>query len=87
MSLKFEYLGGNCPVQSEGKFDDLDFYFRARGQHWSIELIDPTTLQTVFEMRVLYCDDNYGAGWIPRDEAFIIIVSTYFKWKRNMLPR
>lgn len=86
MSLKFEYLGGNCPVQAEGKFDDLDFYFRARGQYWSITISDPTTLKTVIEMRMLYCEDDYGAGWMPRNEAFIIIVSTYFKWKRNMLP-
>ncbi len=87
MSLTFSYLGGNCPVQSEGMFDEYEFYFRARGQHWSIELIDPNTLKTVFEMRVEYGEGGFSAGWMPHDEAFMIIVSQYFKWKKGLLPR
>lgn len=36
MTLHIEWLGGNCPVQSEGTVDGKPFYFRARGEHWSM---------------------------------------------------
>ena len=29
-------LGGNCPVQAEGTINGNAFYFRARGQSWSL---------------------------------------------------
>lgn len=31
-------LGGNCPVQADGEIDGVPFYFRARGERWSIEI-------------------------------------------------
>ena len=34
--LKIDMLGGNCPVQAEGTIDGRPFYFRARGQSWSM---------------------------------------------------
>ena len=84
MSLKFFYLGGNCPVQGEGMYDEYEFYFRARGEHWAIELTDPETQNIVMTLRVKYDKGGqFGAGWMPRDEAFLIIVSQYFKWKRD----
>lgn len=85
MPLTIEYLGGNCPVQSEGMFDDYQYYFRARGQHWSIELTDPTNLIPILMIKVQYGDSDFAAGWMPRDDAFKIIVSTYFKWKAGLL--
>ena len=29
---------GNCPVQCSGTVDGLPFYFRARGEHWSLDI-------------------------------------------------
>jgi hypothetical protein len=29
-------LGGNCPVQAEGTINGKPFYFRARGEAWSL---------------------------------------------------
>ena len=29
-------IGGNCPVQAEGRIDGLPLYFRARSSHWSL---------------------------------------------------
>lgn len=84
MGLKIDYLGGNCPVQSEGRFDSYEYYFRARGEHWSLELTDPTTLNNVMTLRVRYeRPGKYAAGWMTSQEAFLIIVSQYFKWKRD----
>lgn len=33
-----ECFGGFCPVQGSGKIDDQSWYFRARGQHWSLTI-------------------------------------------------
>jgi hypothetical protein len=33
-----DYLGGNCPVQAEGTINGRRFYFRARWEHWSLEI-------------------------------------------------
>ena len=30
--------GGKCPVQAEGRIDEVPFYFRARGDAWSLEV-------------------------------------------------
>lgn len=33
-----ECFGGFCPVQGSGKIDDQSWYFRARGEHWSLTI-------------------------------------------------
>ena len=37
LGIVLETYGGNCPVQIEGSFDGLRFYFRARGFGWSFQ--------------------------------------------------
>ncbi|MDM9627386.1 hypothetical protein QTL95_15870 [Rhizobium sp. S152] len=36
-NVRLDDLAGYCPVQAEGQFDGLYFYFRARGSHWRFE--------------------------------------------------
>ena len=36
--ITIDYLGGNCPVQAEGTVNGKPFYFRARGEHWSMSI-------------------------------------------------
>lgn len=33
-----DWLGGNCPVQAEGAINGKPFYFRARGESWSLSI-------------------------------------------------
>jgi len=81
-------FGGNCPVQAEGELDGAFWYFRARGDGWSI------TVHTDPEQRYYYCDspplyayeEEYGAGpfdagWMPREEAAAFIVRELSKWR------
>ncbi|MFS2150644.1 hypothetical protein [Rhizobium sp. Rhizsp42] len=35
--FRLDELAGWCPVQAEGVFDGLHFYFRARGSYWRFE--------------------------------------------------
>jgi hypothetical protein len=68
VEIEIRYLGGNCPVQGEGTINGKKFYFRARGEHWSLGVgADP-----VGEPE-WYHEKPYGvwpdAGWMPLDEA------------------
>lgn len=86
MALIIEDLGGNCPVQAEGFFDGVPFYFRARGSHWSLTVgvAGETQLTEWFEE---YCDDPYGAGWMEEEEARQFIQKCYDEWVLVDRPR
>ncbi len=76
--LNIVSLGGHCPVQAEGFVDGFPFYFRARGNHWSMTIAN----RVDFPQEDLYhgCPDawyyeeKYGegpfdAGWMELSEA------------------
>lgn len=72
--IKIDYLGGNCPVQSEGLIDGKPYYFRARGDGWSIGIGgDPVAAPEWSH------EEDYGewpsAGWMPQWEALSFIAS------------
>jgi hypothetical protein len=62
-------LGGNCPVQAEGTINDQPFYFRARGDHWSLNI---GGADLILNPTWHYAED-YGqwpdAGWMSKEEA------------------
>lgn len=79
--IGIEYLGGNCPVQSEGTIDGKRFYFRARGEHWSLD-VHPTAdgdYLSWSDHDIAWChreawgDGPYAAGWMPEDVARMMI--------------
>lgn len=72
-----DWLGGNCPVQAEGSIDGRRFYFRARGEHWSIA-VHPTATDEYehwprdaaeWRHEEEWGDGPYAAGWMPEDVA------------------
>lgn len=71
--LVIEYLGGKCPVQGEGEVDGEEFYFRSRGDSWSMSIGGPD----VIGEPKWYYEEDYGqwpdAGWISEDEALSFI--------------
>jgi hypothetical protein len=76
MDLKFEYLGGYCPVQAEGTINGCPFYFRARGNHWSFYVSDEgkkPLSEPTFERREKWGNKPFAAGYMPEKEAKRII--------------
>lgn len=71
-----DFIGGNCPVQAEGTIDGKRFYFRARGDSWSLE-VHPTSgggyLEWPDDPEVWRYEEDYGvwpdAGWMEESEA------------------
>lgn len=70
-----KYLGGNCPVQAEGIVDGQPFYFRARGDEWSLDIGPEDQWHGYGCWRI---ERDYGsgfdAGWMHRHEALGFIV-------------
>lgn len=81
--------GGNCPVQIEGTIDGRPFYFRARGEHWSLE-IHPTAdggylswPEDDAEWRIgaEWGDGPFVAGWMPIETALAIVEAGCALWR------
>jgi hypothetical protein len=63
---------GNCPVQAEGYFLGYYFYFRARGEHATIEFSkEEYGLEVVYY--ILTETDEYMAGWLPKWKCRLLI--------------
>lgn len=67
-------IGGNCPVQAEGTIDGEPFYFRARGQRWSIGIGGDTVMKPDWYYEQPYGEQQFDAGWMSVDEARAFIV-------------
>ncbi len=82
--LEITSLGGNCPVQGEGFIDGYPFYFRARGESWSLEISKRGDSEVAlgndakFELEVWgwYGEpgEMFGAGWMEIEEAEKLII-------------
>jgi hypothetical protein len=69
VDIEIDWLGGNCPVQAEGRINNQPFYFRARGDEWSLRIGGDEPVSNP-EWRY---EEPYGqwpdAGWMTEDEA------------------
>ena len=75
LPYKITMIGGNCPVQAKGAVNGRAFYFRARGEHWSMEIGDDPPN---FNVENWYYDEEYpgskyDAGWMEEEEALALI--------------
>jgi hypothetical protein len=87
MKLNIDWIGGNCPVQSEGTVDGKPYYFRARGEHWSMGIGGDPVGEPEWYWREKYSDDDFVAGWMTEEEAVHFInqaAADYAAGKRGM---
>lgn len=68
--LNIDQIGGNCPVQAEGDVGGKPFYFRARGEHWSMSIGgDDVIGNPAWYYEEEYPHGPFSAGWMSIDEA------------------
>lgn len=68
--IHVKYLGGNCPVQSEGTIDGKEFYFRARHNHWSMSIGgDDLIGKPDWYYEEDYGEEPFSAGWMSQAQA------------------
>lgn len=69
-AIHVEWMGGNCPVQAEGTIGGEPFYFRARGEHWSMSIGGrDVILEPKWRHEEPYPGGQFDAGWMPQWEA------------------
>lgn len=82
-NFEIESLGGNCPVQAEGIVDGQPFYFRARGNAWSMSIGGDVYCQPDW-----YMEETYGrwpdAGWMSEEEAMAFIEKSVASYRKEM---
>lgn len=71
--IQIKYLGGYCPVQAEGTIDGKPFYFRARGEHWSIGIGGEPIGDPDWYYEQDYGDGAFDASWMEHSEALNFI--------------
>jgi hypothetical protein len=78
-------LGGACPVQAEGTINGHPFYFRYRGDEWSLTIApkngDPMDIDHAVYYRSRH--DHTGEifnGWMEDDEVREIISACAREW-------
>lgn len=83
-AIEIEFIGGRCPVQSEGRIGGQPFYFRARWQHWYIGIggSDPWDSPQWFHEEP-YGNGAHDAGYMTVDEARALIVREARRYLAN----
>lgn len=69
MSIEIASLGGSCPVEGEGTIDGKPFYFRARGERWTIGIGGEPVGEPEWLHNQPYGDEAFAAGYMSEDEA------------------
>ena len=72
-AIEIDYIGGICPVQAEGMIGNVKWYFRARGQSWSMRVGGDPICRPDVCFDGDYGDNPYAAGWMPQYVALEII--------------
>jgi hypothetical protein len=79
-------IGGNCPVQAEGDVDGHEFYFRARGNYWRMNIGGEVVCNPEWSYEEPYGDEPYAAGWMSEDEARAFIAKAVRLWAERRQP-
>lgn len=81
LDIDIQTIGGNCPVQAEGTVNGVAFYFRARGEHWSMSIggVDVIGAPEWFYEEE-YPGGAYKAGWMEQSEAVAFIEQAAKMW-------
>jgi hypothetical protein len=80
-TVVIDKIGGNCPVQAEGTIAGQPFYFRARGEHWSIGIGGDVVGDPDWYHEEEYSDEQFAAGWMTEAEARAFIEKAAEKYQ------
>ena len=82
-SIIIDMISGNCPVQAEGMIDGAPFYFRARGEHWSIGIGGDVVAEPDWYYEEEYPGGAFAAGWMSAAEARAFIAQAAERYARR----
>lgn len=75
---------GQAPVQAHGLIDGEEFYFRSRGEHWSMSIGGAE----IYQSPRWYYEERYGtwpeAGSISEEQAYAFIAQAAIKFRAGL---
>jgi len=80
--IEIDFLGGNCPVQAEGRINGQRFYFRSRGQSWTLG-IGGELIETPAWEHAEWYGEWPEAGWITTEQAEAFIRQAAERYARG----
>lgn len=90
LAIVFDQIGGTCPLQAEGPFDQHRFYFRARYSHWqfhawigSDHYLDSENREE-WVVEPSYGTDMFEAGWMHHHEAIHFICDSVEEYRAQI---
>lgn len=72
MNLQIHSIGGVCPLQAEGTIENKPFFFRARGNRWTLGIGG----EPVLKPESFYSGSIPDAGWMSEAAARELIETT-----------
>jgi len=81
--LTIRELGGMCPVQGFGTVNDSEWYFRARGNSWTLDVDDKQVLCGAFHDAD--GGSQFAAGYMPIMHALKCIMVGLGEWADAMI--
>ncbi len=73
MKVHIQTIGGACPIQAEGTINNTPFFFRARGNRWTLGIGG----EDLIGNPTWFYNGNYEeAGWMSQEEAKRLIEET-----------
>jgi hypothetical protein len=85
-SIIYDWIGGNCPLQAEGWIDGLKFYFRARGNRWTLDIGGDPLSHPDWSIEQPYGSEPFAAGWMSEDEAKAFIEYGAAQYRASLKP-
>ncbi len=77
LNIKIETIGGNCPVQAYGTIFGTAFYFRARGQSYSLAIgeypVEIPKYREGWYVNKSWGEREFDAGYMPVNLALLLI--------------
>ena len=77
LNIKVESIGGQCPVQAHGTILGTEFYFRARGQAYSLAIgedpVDIPEYRKGWYVKKSWGEHEFDAGYMPVNIALLLI--------------
>ena len=86
MSLHIEYIAGNCPVQSEGRYYGRSFYMRARGERMQMHIAtNDSFVEALADDGAWYYEEDFdrgpfAAGWAKSHECLAFMARAFAAW-------
>lgn len=87
LHCSIDSAGGMCPVQIEGHVKGQPFYFRSRGESWSLEIGRGAVTGNSDQLEY-YTKEQYGkfpdAGFMPLHVAYDFLIQGILEWKPKL---